>query len=138
MGNNQIVVEEEANAGGWTSSTIQTVTPERFPIRIFSQGQIAALAGEDQRALMQVIDDAAGVATPQRDLDQAQVAFDASRAQIRDLDGRLARRDATILEMQDVERKLKRFEAAGHSTILTNFQNRSRQAAVRLIDNSIR
>ncbi len=55
------VVEEKVD-GDWRPSPAQTVTAERFPVRIFSQGQIAALAGENQQALLRVIDEAAGVA----------------------------------------------------------------------------
>ena len=54
-------VEEEAGRN-WQPSSTQTVTPARFPIRMFNQGQIAELAGENQQALLQVIDEAAGVA----------------------------------------------------------------------------
>ena len=31
-------VEEESGADGWMPSTVQSVTPERFPIRVYSQG----------------------------------------------------------------------------------------------------
>ena len=55
----------------WKRSSVQTITPERFPIRIFSQGQIAALAGENQQALLQIIDDAAGVKARQEKLNEA-------------------------------------------------------------------
>ena len=64
-------VEEESGEADWQLSLAQTITPERFPVRMFSQGQIAALAGENQRALLQVIDEAAGVAALQRDLEEA-------------------------------------------------------------------
>jgi len=46
-------VVEEPSGGSWTTSASQAVTPERFPIRIFSQGQIAAqmarIMGRGQR-----------------------------------------------------------------------------------------
>ena len=65
--NSDRLVEEDIGEENWKSSSIQAVNPERFPIRIFSQGQIAALAGENQQALLQLIDDAAGVAVPKKD-----------------------------------------------------------------------
>ena len=121
------VVEEDAGESNWESSPIQTVTSARFPIRIFSQGQIAALAGENQQALLQVIDAAAGVAALRENLNDARSEFYASRARVRELDGKLARRDDLVVELHDVQRKLARFEDARHGEILTSYQRRSRQ-----------
>ena len=121
------IVEEDGGEDRWSPSAIQTVSYERFPIRIYSQGQIAALAGENQQALLEVLDKAAGVNELKRHLKEAQAALFASRAQIRELDGKLARRDPITVERQDVERKLQRFEEAGHTTILTTYRHRSRQ-----------
>ena len=122
-----ITVEEEDSEHGWRKSPSEMVSPERFPIRIFSQGQIAALAGDDQRALLQVIDDAADVAKLQSTLEELRARFLASRARIRQLDRRLERRHELVVELEDVERKLKRFEDAGHTTVLTTYRRRSRQ-----------
>ena len=121
------VVEEDDGQGSWTPSAIQAIAPERFPIRIFSQGQIAALAGESQQALLEVIDEAAQVYTFQRDLHEARNGFYALRARIRELDDRLANRDGLAVDHQDVERKLKRFEESGHTAVLTTYRHRSRQ-----------
>ncbi len=120
-------VEEETPDGTWSASPVQSVTGDRFPIRLFSQGQIAALAGENQQALMQVIDEAAGATAPRERLQEARDAFLALRARIRELDGRLRRRDEVVVQQQDVERKLKRFEEAGHAEILTSYRRRNRQ-----------
>ena len=120
-------VEEDAGEAGGRPSPAQTVTPEHFPVRMFSQGQIAALAGENRRALLQVIDEAAGVAALQRDLEEARNAFYVAKAHIRDLEGRLARRNDLTVEQQDVGRKLKRFEEAGHTAILTAYRRHNRQ-----------
>ena len=120
-------VEEDTNGGGWVRSEIQSITPERFPIRLFSQGQIAALAGENQQALMQVIDEAGGVADRQRELIVARDTFHATRARIREIDAKLADRDNVVVAKQNVERKLTRFEAEGHDAVLANFRLRQRQ-----------
>ena len=120
-------VEESPDNGGWRASAVQSVTPGRFPIRIFSQGQIAELAGKNQQALLRVIDEAAGVAALQEDLDEARNAFYASRARIRELDVKLGKRTDLVVGFQDVERKLKRFEDAGHTEILIAYRHRSRQ-----------
>ena len=111
----------------WQASSSQVVSPGRFPIRIFSQGQIATLAGDDQRALLTVIDDAAGVATLQSTLKEVRDLFLAVRARIRQFDRRLDRRHELVVELEDVERKLKRFEDAGHTKVLTTYRRRSRQ-----------
>ena len=117
-------VEEDVGKAGWQPSPI---TPERFPVRMFSQGQIAALAGENQRALLQVIDEAAGAATLQKNLEEARIAYYTVKARIRELEDKLGRRNDLVVEQRDVERKLKRFEEAGHTAILTAYRRRNRQ-----------
>ena len=113
----------------WAESPSQTVK-QQFPLRLFSQGQIAELAGENQ-ALLRVVDDAAKEVAPQRRrLDEACATFNALRARIREIDQRLRREDALLVELQDVERKLKRFEDAGHQTLLKDYRRRERQRRV--------
>ncbi len=120
-------VEEDSGEDRWSPSAIQAVSSERFPIHIYSQGHIAALAGENQHALSGVIDKAAGVDELKRRLEEAQAAFFRSRARIREIDGKLARRDTIAVEQQDIDRKLQRFEEAGHTAILTTHRHRNRQ-----------
>ena len=116
-----LVVEEESD-GDWQASAVQSVSPARFPIRLFSQGQVAALAGDNQQALLRVIDDAAGLDTVRNEFDAACRAYRAARAGIRDLESRLPQRDELMVKRQDVERKLKRFEEAGHAAVLTAYR----------------
>ena len=120
-------VEEDAGDSTWAAAPVQAVTPTRFPLRMFGQGQIAALAGENQQPLLQVIDDAAGVGEFRRKLREACEAFYASRARIRELEGQLARRDDLVVEQGDVARKLARFEDAGHRDVLSTYRQRNRQ-----------
>ena len=119
-------VEDEAG-GGWKSSAAQSVTADRFPLRVFSQGQITELAGENQQALLQVIDDAARVSTPRKRLEETRAAFYASRARIRELESKLGRETALTVELEDVERKLQRFEDAEHRAVLTVYRRHRRQ-----------
>ena len=121
------VVEDDSGDHDWAPSPNQTVTPRRFPIRIFSQGEIAELAGDNQAALLRVIDDAAGVSVLRGKFDAARDAYLASRARIRELDGKLKGLDDLQVELQDVERKLQRFEEAGHTAVLTDYRRRTRQ-----------
>ena len=118
------VVEETAGDLQWKPSP---VPPDRIPVRILSQGQIAELAGENQQALLQVIDEAAGVDALHSKLEEARNAFLAVRARIREMEGKLARREDIVVKRDDVERKLKRFEESGHTSILTAYRTRSRQ-----------
>ena len=122
-----LVVEEDNGNDEWKRSSVQAITPERFPIRIFSQGQIAALAGENQQALLQIIDDAAGVKTRQEKLNEARNAYYATRARIRELNSKLGNRDHLVVRREDAGRKLKRFEESGHTEILKAFRLRSLQ-----------
>ena len=110
----------------WKDSPSQSVTSQRFPLRLFSQGQIAELAGGNQ-ALLRVVDDAARIMPQQRQLDEAQTTFHALRARTREVLQRLRREDDLVVRLQDVERKLKRFEEAGHRAVLTAYRRRERQ-----------
>lgn len=127
-GQGHAVEEWNATTGSFTPSTSQAITTQRFPLRLFSQGQIAALAGDSQQALLTVIDDAADTQSQQAAFDEAKRAFLAARAQMRELDGKLQGREALTLALQDVQRKLARFESADHAVVLKNYQRTSRQS----------
>lgn len=120
------IVEEEAN-GEWRRSASQQVTPDRFPVRLFSQGQIAALAGESQEALLGVIDEAAKCGRRKEAIAEAKRRYFALRSQIRELEGKLEARDRLAVELEDVLRKLRHFEAAHHADVLKTYQLRTRQ-----------
>ncbi len=118
---------EELQDDGRKPSPVPHVTPDRFPLRLFSQGQIAALSGENQQALMHLIDEAAGVDARRENLRAVRDGFLVLRARVRELDGKLSQRNNIAVRQQDVERKLKRFEEAGHSSVLTTYRRRRRQ-----------
>ena len=42
------VVEEESDSGVWEASSAQIVTPDRFPARVYSQGEVTELSGANQ------------------------------------------------------------------------------------------
>ena len=124
------VVEDQTDDGEWVDSASQAVPPDRFPIRIFSQGQIAGLAADDRQALMHIIDQAANTAQVRQDLDRALSAFYSTRAGIREFDARLSQRpQELVVEQEDVERKLARFEEAAHKAVLKEYRRRDRQHA---------
>ena len=129
--NASATVEEESTLGEWKASNVQTVTPERFPLQMFSQGQIAELAGDDPTALLGEIDRAAGVEPLRMNFHENVSAFETCRARIRQLHNKLLGQEGpTALALEDVERKLARFEAAEHTKVLTAYRQRSRQRQV--------
>lgn len=127
-GQGHAVEEWDEATGSFTPSPSQAFTAQRFPLRLFSQGQIAALAGDNQQALLKVIDDAADTQSQQVAFDEAKRAFLAARAQLRELNGKLLGREALTLALQDIQRKLARFEGADHAVVLKNYQRTSRQS----------
>lgn len=62
---------EQRGDRGWRPAERQFVSPDRFPLRILSQGQIMAMAERGGRALMQVVDQAASVGELERELREA-------------------------------------------------------------------
>jgi len=118
---------EEMASGDWEASKVQEVTPGRFPLRIFSQSQLAELSDGNQQALLQIIDEAAGAAVYQSRLEQAVTAFLQTRGRIRDLEQQLKRRVDTQVSMTDTERKLQSFAESGHAKVLNTYRQRSRQ-----------
>ncbi|MBR8214124.1 TrlF family AAA-like ATPase [Burkholderia vietnamiensis] len=127
-GQGHVVEEWDDSLKEFKPSHSQVINEQRFPIRLFSQGQIAALAGDSQQALLKVIDDAAGTSAQQAAFDEAKRSFLATRAQTRELDGKLQGRDTLNLSLQDIQRKLARFEGADHAAVLKNFQRTNRQS----------
>lgn len=127
-GQGHAVEELDAATDSFKPSSGQAITTQRFPVRLFSQGQIAALAGDSQQALLKVIDDAANTQSQQAAFDEAKRAFLAARARMRELDGKLQGRETLTLALQDVQRKLARFEGADHALVLKNYQRTSRQS----------
>ena len=122
------VVEEQIEQQEWRTAASQAVTSERFPIRLFSQGQIAAMAGEGRGALLGIIDEAAaGIDNLHRDLGDAKRTWAAQRARLREMDGRLSRRPETERKLDDVRQKLDVFAEAQHAEILNAQQRAVRQ-----------
>nr|VFK36821.1 MAG: AAA domain-containing protein, putative AbiEii toxin, Type IV TA system [Candidatus Kentron sp. SD]VFK40625.1 MAG: AAA domain-containing protein, putative AbiEii toxin, Type IV TA system [Candidatus Kentron sp. SD] len=120
------VVEEEVD-GKWRESQSQEVTPERFPLRLFSQGQIATLWGRGQEALLSLIDEAADTGPEKEAVEEARRRFLSLRAKSRELAGRLLGKEALAVKLEDVRRKLARFEQTNHARILKAYQLRTRQ-----------
>jgi len=126
-GQGAAVEEWDDSLNDFKPSASQAITGQRFPVRLFSQGQIAALAGESQQALLNVIDEAAATNKAKATFEEAKRGFFATRAKLRELDGKLKEREALNLSLQDIQRKLARFESADHAEILKTYQRTNRQ-----------
>ena len=122
-----VVVEEQNTEGEWGESKSAVVTKERFPIHLFSQGQIAAMAGESRQALLDVIDEGAGISDLHRAFEEAKAAYFSQRAQMRELDGRLAGRPELERKLAESKRKLDALAQSHHSEVLRAHQRARRQ-----------
>ena len=120
-------VEVETPGSGWAADPAQVITPERFPVRIFSQGQIASLAGESDRALLALIDEAAKTGDARRQLKEEIQKFFSLRAQVRELKKKLERKPEVLGKLEDLGRKLQVFEQGQHAEVLKEYQLRQRQ-----------
>ena len=118
---------EEETPDGWRASTSQSITAERFPLRLFSQGQISSLASERRHSLLGLIDQAVGAASFRTAIEEERRRYLALRASQRDLAGKLATRGALIVQLEDVRRKLQRFEQEHHADVLKSYQRKIRQ-----------
>lgn len=121
------VVEEWSPSGTWVAAQAQHIDEERFPIRLFGQGQIAELAGHGQAALLNLIDEGAGCESCKRDIEQARRAYVTARSRIREIDTQLGRRDQISVALADNQRKLSALEDAGHAEVLWAFRRNERQ-----------
>ena len=121
------VVEEQDESGEWCASGSQAVTPERFPVRLLSQGQIATMAGEGRQALLDVIDEAAEVGDLHRTFEDAKRTYFSQRARLRELDGRLEGRPEYERKLADTNRKLDALAQSHHAEVLKAHQQALRQ-----------
>lgn len=127
QGNGQQKVEEQHH-GQWQTSASQSVNAARFPLRIFSQGQIAALAGGGRKSLLGIIDEAAKVAPLQQDFDDAKRTFATQQARLRELDGKLAQLPEITRKLAEAERKLAALAQSDHATVLRSYAQAQRQS----------
>ncbi len=122
-----VVVEERGDGGQWAQSKSQTINAERFPIRLFSQGQIAAMAGENRQALLDVIDEATNIDEKFRTFDDTKRAWFTQQARLRELEGRLKERPELNRKLTDLVHKLEAFTQSHHAEVLKSYQWALRQ-----------
>ncbi len=120
-------IEEEIE-GAWQPARGEV--PSRFPVRIFSQKQVFALA-EDSGALLRMIDespevDGAQWAGRHRELE---AQFLRLRGDIRELEARLERQERLKGELDDLKRQIAIFESGDNRELLRSYQKLRRQQA---------
>ncbi|MCY4344079.1 MAG: AAA family ATPase [Gammaproteobacteria bacterium] len=121
------VVEVRQAREDWQPSPSQAVTSERFPIRVLSQGQIAAMAGESRGVLLGFIDEAAGLQALREKFDNAKRAYFARQARLRELRARLDKMPETQRRLDEVKRKLEAFARSRHAEVLASQDRAQRQ-----------
>ena len=122
-------IEEEDSGGQWNESP--GVVNQRFPIRVLSQKQVFALAG-DPGALLGLVDEAEAVKGRERatQRNEAEADFLSLRSQARALDARIADRERLAGDLADVERQIGIFEKGGNRDLLLRYQRFRRQRRI--------
>ena len=90
--------------GQWQESDNQSVNADRFPVRIFSQGQIAAMAGGGRQILLSIIDETANVEPLWQAFKEAKNTFFVQRARLRELENKLAGQTEIKRKLQETEK----------------------------------
>ncbi|MBF0178980.1 MAG: AAA family ATPase [Magnetococcales bacterium] len=114
----QGTVVEEYDKGNWRPSSSQSVNADRFPVRIFSQGQIASLAGGGRQTLLSIVDESAEIEPLRQEFMEARGTFFTLRARLRELDGKLAGQPEVQRKLAEVEKKLATLAQTDHATVL--------------------
>ena len=98
---------------------------ERFPIRIYSQKQLFALA-QDANALLTVIDDSSSVRKSEidRSIEQLQSSYLALCAEARAAANQAKDLPARRAVLEDVQRKLNLLQASGHTAVFQDYRVR--------------
>ncbi|GAB6275602.1 MAG: AAA family ATPase [Rectinema sp.] len=122
----EIEVLEQDRQGHWQPSRSQSVNAERFPLRIFSQGQIAEMA-ENGQALLEIIDEAAGMVPYRRAFEDAKRTFFAQRARLREIEGKLEQLSEVERKLEETGRKLNTLSDAHSADIYRAYQRAQRQ-----------
>ncbi len=115
---------EEQLADDWV--TAQTQAVRRFPVQIFSQGQILEFT-RDPTALLERIDDASGAGSLMVRIEEEQSRFMTLRARGRELSQKAQNFDTVRARLEDVQHTLALLEQSQHSTVLREHQRRNRQ-----------
>jgi len=124
----QGVVVEECDGNKWRESSSQSVNAMRFPLRIFSQGQIAAMAGSGRQTLLSIIDDAADVEPLKQAFNEARRTFFTQRARLRELEGKLAGEPEVKRKLEETSKNLVALSQTDQASVLRAFGHSQHQS----------
>ena len=101
---------------------------ERFPVRIYSQKQLFALA-QNQNALLTVIDDSQTVRGRELEhsIEQIKARYLSLRAEVRAERNRASDLPSRRVMLDDIQRKLDLLQQGGHAQALSDYRMRRRQ-----------
>ena len=119
-------IEEQDRVGRWLPGSGDV--KDRFPVWIYSQKQLFALAS-DQSALLHVVDRVPEMRRLEWNASwrQLETRFLSYRTQIRELEARLRERPRVEGQLADVKQKLTIFEQGSHRQRLLDYQRFRRQ-----------
>ncbi len=120
------ILEEETEDGAWTSAPGEISS--RFPVRLFSQKQVFALA-DRPGALLRLLDENIDIHEWTSRWKELESRFLRLRTQIREFDTRLEEEDRLVGDLEDVKRQLRVFEEGGSKDLLVRYQRLRRQRA---------
>ena len=120
-------VEERKGDAGWHPSRSQEINEARFPVRIFSQGQIAAMAGENRQALLGIIDEAADVGDLDREFEKEKNQYFTQRAKLRELYAQMQHRTELERELAELNKKISTLSQSPHAQLLKDHQQCCKQ-----------
>ncbi len=129
-------VERKAPGGTWERAPSSAITAQRFPVRMLSQGQIAEMSGSGRQALLDVIDEAAGISDLKRAAEDEAERYRALRSDVRAMDRKLKERAELELRGEDLDRKIEAFQRSQHARVLQAHQRALRQ--IREIDRTLK
>jgi len=123
----QGTVVEEWRAGRWEPAASQSVNAARFPLRIFSQGQIAALADDGRQTLLGVIDEAAQIDPLRQAVKETTNTYFTQCARLREMDDKLSGLAEVDRKLEESGRKLAALSQADHAAVLRAYAQAQHQ-----------
>ena len=126
---------EEYTKEGWLPSESQSISHDRFPLKIYSQGQIAALADTGRNLLLQQIDQASGAGAIRQDLEDAARRIESLGAKNRELSAKIAQLPEVQRKLSETQKKLTLFAKNNQDDIWKKYSRTVRQ--VREIKNYV-
>lgn len=124
----QGIAVEEWRDNHWQTSPSQSTNPARFPLRIFSQGQIAALAGSGRQTLLSIIDESAQIEPLRQAYEEAKRTFFTQRARLRELDGKLTGLAEVERKLEEAGNKLTALSQTDHALVLRAYAQAQHQS----------